>query len=184
MPKTIFPARLTKKPMNPRAINANKMKLNIELTEKSRKGAVTILNALLADEFVLGARTRNCHWNVTGPHFHDLHKLFESQYDALDEILDDVAERARALGGHAVGTLTEFLKLARLKEQPGEYPQAPQMTAELLAGHEAVIRQLRADVGACEKKFGDAGTTDFLTGLMEQHEKMAWMLRAVLEEKN
>ncbi len=56
------------------------MKLNIELTEKSRGGAVTTLNALLADEFVLGARTRNYHWNVTGPHFHDLHKLFGLQY--------------------------------------------------------------------------------------------------------
>jgi starvation-inducible DNA-binding protein len=160
------------------------IKLNIELTEKSRAGAVTILNAMLADEFVLGARARNCHWNVTGPHFHDLHKLFGSQYEALDETMDDVAERARALGGHAVGTLTEFLKLARLEEQPGKYPNASQMTAELLAGHEAVIRQLRADALACGEKFGDAGTADFLTGLMEQHEKMAWMLPAVLEEAN
>lgn len=160
------------------------MKLNIQLTEKSRGGAVAILNALLADEFVLGARTRNCHWNVTGPHFHDLHKLFGSQYEALDETMDDVAERARSLGGHAVGTLAEFLKLARLKEQPGNYPNASKMTAELLAGHEAVIRQLRTDVVACGDKIGDAGTADFLTGLMEQHEKMAWMLRAVLEEKN
>jgi starvation-inducible DNA-binding protein len=160
------------------------MKLNIELTEKSREGAVTMLNALLADDFVLGTRTRNCHWNVTGPHFHDLHKLFASQYDALDEIMDDVAERARALGGHAVGTLSELLALARLKERPGKYPSASHMTAELLTGHEAVIRQLRADVIACDEKLADAGTTDFLTGLMEQHEKMAWMLRAVLEEKN
>lgn len=160
------------------------MKPNIELTERNGNGVVKILNTLLADEFVLGTRTRNCHWNVTGPHFHDLHKLFESQYDALDEVLDDVAERARSLGGHAVGTLTEFLKLARLKEQPGEYPPAPEMTAELLAGHEAVIRQLRADLEACAKKFGDAGTADLLTGLMEQHEKMAWMLRAALEGKH
>jgi len=160
------------------------MKLNIKLTEKSRGYAVAILNALLADEFVLGARTRNCHWNVTGPHFHDLHKLFGSQYEALDATIDDVAERARSLGGHAVGTLTEFLKLARLKEQPGKYPNARQMTAELLADHEAVIRRLRSDLVACGDEFADAGTTDFLTGLMEQHEKMAWMLRAVLEEKN
>jgi len=120
------------------------MKLNIELTEKSRGDAVTMRNALLADEFVLGARTRNCHWNVTGRDFHDLHELFGSQYDALDETMDDVAERARALGGHAVGTLTEFLQLARLKEKPGKYPNTSRMTAELLAGHKAVIRQLRA----------------------------------------
>jgi starvation-inducible DNA-binding protein len=96
------------------------MKLNIKLKDNHREGVVEILNALLADEFVLGTKTRNCHWNVTGPHFHDLHKFFDAQYEELDAILDNVAERARALGGHAVGTLAEFLKLARLQEQPGK----------------------------------------------------------------
>ena len=74
------------------------MKPNIDLAEKSRGSAVRILNRLLADEVVLGTKTRNYHWNVTGPHFHDLHKLFGSQYDALDGIMDEMAERARALG--------------------------------------------------------------------------------------
>jgi len=157
------------------------MKPNIELTKENCKGVVKMLNALLADEFVLRTKTRNCHWNVTGPHFHDLHKVFGSQYDALDEMMDNLAERARALGGQAVGTLTGLLKLARLKEPPGKFPNTPQMTADLLADQETVIRQLRADVAVCGEKFGDAGTTDFLTRLMEQHEKMAGMLRAVLE---
>jgi starvation-inducible DNA-binding protein len=58
------------------------------------------------------------------------------------------------------------------------------MTAELLTGHGAVTRQLRAGGVACDEEPGDAGTTDFLAGLMEQHENVAWMLRAVLEEKN
>ena len=158
------------------------MKPNIDITEKSRGSAATILNRLLADEVILGAKARNCHWNVTGPHFHELHELLGSQYDALDGIMDEMAERARALGGHAVGTLTEFLNLARLKEQPGKYPNGSQMTMQLLTGHEALIRQLRADVELCERKLGDAGTTDFLTGVMEQHEKMAWMLRSNLED--
>jgi starvation-inducible DNA-binding protein len=160
------------------------MKLNIKLKDSHREGVVAILNTLLADEFVLGTKTRNCHWNVTGPHFHDLHKFFDAQYEELDEILDGVAERARALGGHAVGTLAEFLKLARLQEQLGKYPNAQEMTAELLSDHETVIRQLRGDLEKCAKKFDDAGTADFLTGLMERHEKMAWMLRAILQGKN
>jgi starvation-inducible DNA-binding protein len=159
------------------------VKPNIQLTEKNRKAVVRIINTLLADEFILATQTRNGHWNVTGPRFHDLHTLFASQYEILDTILDDVAERTRALGGHALGTATEFLKLARLREQPGELPRAAQMTAALLASHEVVIRQLREDLVTCAQKHGDAGTADFLTGLMEQHEKMAWMLRAVLEGK-
>lgn len=160
------------------------MKLSIKLKDNHREGVVEILNTLLADEFVLATKTRNYHWNVAGPHFHDLHKFFDAQYEELDAVLDEVAERARALGGHAVGTLAEFLKLARFKEQPGKYPNAQEMTTKLLECHEAVIRQLRGDLEKCANKFDDAGTTDFLTGLMEQHEKMAWMLRAVLEGKN
>jgi len=160
------------------------MKMNIKIKDNHLEGVVEILNTLLADEFVLSTKTRNCHWNVTGPHFHDLHKFFDAQYEELNAILDGMAERTRALGGHAVGTLAEFLRLARLQEQLGNYPNAPQMIAELRGDHETVIRQLRGDLEKCANKFGDAGTADFLTGLMEQHEKMAWMLRAVLEGKN
>jgi starvation-inducible DNA-binding protein len=101
----------------------------------------------------------------------------------LNEIVDDVAERARSLGGNALGTMTEFLQHTRLTEQVAYYPDARDMIANLLADHEALIRQLRVDLETCVEKYHDAGTNDFLTGLMEQHEKMAWMLRAFLEGK-
>ena len=54
------------------------------------------------------------------------------------------------------------------------------MLSDLLADHETIIRQLRADLAVTMDKHGDAGTSDFLTGVMEKHEKMAWMLRAFL----
>ena len=123
----------------------------------------------------------NYHWNVVGPQFNDLHKFFEAQYEALDAIIDEVAERARALGGRAVGTLAEFTKLARLKEYPGRLPSAREMLRDLLADHEALIRILRRDLDVAMARHGDAGSSDFLTGLTEQHEKMAWMLRSFLE---
>jgi starvation-inducible DNA-binding protein len=154
---------------------------NIGLLEEQREGVVAILNTLLADEYLLYTKTRNYHWNVVGPQFNDLHKFFEAQYNELNEIVDDVAERARALGGHACGTMAEFLKSTRLQEESGVYPEARQMIANLLADHEAVIGHLRIDLETCVERYHDAGTNDFLTGLMEQHEKMAWMLRAFLE---
>jgi starvation-inducible DNA-binding protein len=157
--------------------------LNIGLSEDRRKAVVKILNALLADEYVLYTKTRNYHWNVVGPQFNDLHKFFEAQYEAIDEVIDDVAERARALGGEAVATLGEFVRLARLSEHPGRYPAAREMLGNLLADHEAVIRTLRADLETAASRHGDAGTSDFLTGLMEKHEKMAWMLRAFVTGK-
>jgi starvation-inducible DNA-binding protein len=159
------------------------MSPNIGLLEEQREGVVAILNTLLADEYLLYTKTRNYHWNVVGPQFNDLHKFFEAQYNELNEIVDDVAERGRVLGGHALGTLTEFLTYTRLKEQTSYYPDAHDMIADLLADHEALIRHLRVDLETCAEQYHDAGTNDFLTGLMEQHEKMAWMLRAFLEGK-
>lgn len=157
------------------------MKISIGLSDKNRAGVVALLNRVLSDEFVLYTKTRNYHWNVTGTNFNELHKFFESQYEALEGIIDEVAERAKALGGNASGTLKEFLHETRLKEFPGETPSAEKRIANLLEDHESLIRGLREDLVACDEKYGDIGTNDFLTGLMERHEKMAWMLRAFLE---
>jgi starvation-inducible DNA-binding protein len=151
---------------------------NIDISDKDRKAVVEILNRLLSDEYVLLTKTRNYHWNVTGPQFNDLHKFFESQYDELNEFVDEIAERARQLGGRAFGTLAEFAKTARLTEQPGATPAAKDMLSSLLADHEAVIRGLRGDIGPVAEQHKDMGTSDFLTGLLEKHEKIAWMLRA------
>jgi len=155
-------------------------KTNIGLSDAQREAVVAVLAPLLADEYVLYTKTRYCHWNVSGPRFNDLHKFFEAQYDDLAEKVDEVAERIRSLGHLAPGSLAEFSRLARLNEQPGAKWSADQMCAALLADHEAVIRQLRDDLEAVAAE-GDAGTNDFLTGLMEDHEKMAWMLRSLAD---
>ena len=157
------------------------MAIDIGLTDPQRDGVGRILAALLADEYVLYTKTRNYHWNVVGPQFNDLHKFFEAQYEELDDAIDEVAERMRALGQPSPATLVEFKKLARVEEKPGERPSARAMLATLLADHEAVIRTLRGDLETAATQHHDAGTSDFLTGLMERHEKMAWMLRAFLE---
>ena len=155
------------------------MKPQIGISEKDREAVGRILNGILSDEFVLYIKTRKFHWNVTGPQFHDLHKFFEAQYEELDEIVDEVAERARSLGGTSFGTLTEFLKHTRLEENPGKNPNASKMITDSLHDHEAIIQNLREALAACAEKHGDMGTSDFLTGLMEKHEKTAWMLRAM-----
>lgn len=156
------------------------MKTNLGISDKNREGVVSILNGVLSDEYLLYTKTRNFHWNVTGLNFSELHKLFELQYNELNIIVDDTAERARSLGGHSLGTMTEFLKNSSLKESPGVYPNSKSMLAALLADHEAIIQKLRKNLSDCAEKYQDMGTSDFLTGLMEQHEKTAWMLRAYL----
>ncbi len=158
------------------------LKPQIGLSDAACSAVAALLNARLADVFVLYTKTRSYHWNVTGMHFQPLHEFFESQYDQLEEAMDEIAERVRQVGGFAAGTLAEFIELSALKEAPGSVPSAREMIANLLADHETVIRQLREDVDTTAEVHHDMGTSDFLTGLMEQHEKMAWMLRAFLEE--
>jgi starvation-inducible DNA-binding protein len=151
---------------------------HIGLTDTDRGAVSKLLQHLLADEVVLYTKTRNAHWNVTGPTFAQLHAFFEEQYDQLAEIIDNVAERIRMLGGHAAGSLAEYLRLTRLQEHPERCFTTQEHLSQLLADHETIIRQLRLDLEIAVTSHHDAGTSDFLTGLLGDHEKMAWMLRA------
>ncbi len=155
--------------------------IEIGLSPKEREGVIRILNVLLSDEYLLYTKTRKNHWNVVGASFMEMHKLFESHYEELDGFVDDIAERVRAIGGTAMGTMREFLDNTRLKEAPGKIPEAEGMIAVSLADHEHIIQSIRADLDTVQNKYHDAGTVDFLTGLLEKHEKTAWMLRAYLQ---
>lgn len=155
------------------------MKTNIGIPDKSRKEVAAILSTLLADEHVLYMKTRNAHWNVNGPDFHAMHLFFETLYKLLEEKIDEVAERIRSLNHDALGSFAEILKLTNLKEMGGAGHDSASFMEALLADHESIIRSLREDE-AKATKLGDDGTSDFLVGLMEEHEKMAWMLRASL----
>jgi starvation-inducible DNA-binding protein len=156
------------------------MNTSIGITEKNLKAVAKQLCRLLADEFVLYTKTRNAHWNVEGKDFHSMHVFFESQYGELEEIMDSVAERIRQLGHYAPATLKEFLELTQLTEKLGEKNDGQGFIKELTADHEGIIIFLRENINPFASEFKDAGTSDFITGLMEDHEKMAWMLRAHL----
>ncbi len=155
--------------------------LNIGLTDEQRQGVIKILNTDLADLYILLIKTKKYHWDVVGPQFRTLHQLWEEHYEALTVNIDAVAERVRALGGYPVGTAQGFLDLATLKEHPNDLPDANEMVRRLVSDHEQVIRNLRKDINQCSDDFHDEGTADFLTGLMEGHEEIAWMLRSFIE---
>lgn len=154
------------------------MNTNIGITEANRQQVVNQLVKLLADEFLLYTKTRNAHWNVEGPDFHSMHLFFESQYDELDEIMDSVAERIRTLGHYAPATLKSFLEHTHLTEYSERDNNSLGFIKELLEDHESIIEFLRGNIDAFANTYKDAGTSDYITGLMETHEKMAWMLRA------
>ncbi|MGF1542687.1 MAG: Dps family protein, partial [Pleurocapsa sp.] len=113
-----------------------------------------------------------------------LHTLWEEQYEALTTSIDATAERVRALGGYPLGTAAGFIEYSTIKEHPNDLPSANEMVDRLVQDHEQVIRNLREDIDRCGDEYHDEGTADFLTGLMEEHEEMAWMLRSFIEGEN
>ena len=157
------------------------MKTSIGISEANRKTVSEQLSKLLADEFVLYTKTLNAHWNLEGPDFHSVHLYFEQLYNESQEIVDSVAERIRQLGHYAPATLKDFLNLTHLTEQLKGGNKSPELIKNLLGDHESIIEFIRSNINEFNEAHKDAGTSDFVTGLMEKHEKTAWMLRAHLK---
>ncbi|GAB3918257.1 Dps family protein [Larkinella terrae] len=154
------------------------MKTSIGISTENREVVAHQLAKLLADEFVLYTKTLNAHWNLEGMDFHSVHLYFEELYTQSAEIVDEVAERIRQLGHYAPGTLKSFLQLTHLTEQDGGGNDSRSLIKKLLADHESIIEFIRGNIDEFADAHKDAGTSDYITGLMEKHEKIAWMLRA------
>lgn len=154
------------------------MKIDIGISSADRQAIAQGLGKLLADTFVLYLTTHNFHWNVTGPMFQTLHTMFMEQYTELWNALDEIAERIRALGHPAPGSMSDYLRLTRLEEVSG-VPRAEEMVKILVTGHEAVCKTAREIVPLVEAAH-DEPTLDLLTQRLQIHEKTAWMLRSLL----
>ncbi len=153
---------------------------DLGLSRKQRQGSIGAMNSALANASILTIKTKKFHWDVVGPQFMTLHKLWDEQYETLAEYADETAERIRSLGGFPIGTAQGFLKNTELKEHPGDVPNATEAVQLLLRDHEAIVRSLRQAIKRCDDEFEDSGTADFLTGMLKGHERMAWMLRSFL----
>lgn len=149
-------------------------------TEATRHQAVTAaLARVLADTYTLYLQTHNFHWNVTGPYFYSLHKMFEEQYQEMAAAVDEIAERIRALGQPAPGTYADFARIASVREVSGA-PEWSVMVRTLAENNDAVVRTLRAarEVAATA---GDEATVDLMVQRTQAHEKSAWMLRSTVD---
>lgn len=140
----------------------------------------SILTHVCADLFILSIKTQSFHWNVESAHFMSLHELFASQYESLQESLDLAAERIRALGGKAPGTLADFKNNTHLEESPADLP-AFEMIRTLAENHRSIASKLlewSEDVDECN----DRGTADMINSFILSHEKMAWILESHLSD--
>lgn len=154
--------------------------LNTDLDMNIRSEIAHELSKLLASNYTLYLKTQNFHWNVKGPFFQSLHTMFEEQYNELAIANDDIAERILALGFPAPATYAEFAKLSFIKE-PEANLKAVNMVAELIEGHQIMIKSIRAIIGKAGDQ-NDEATNDLLSPRLNAHEKTLWMLRTFLEE--
>ena len=115
---------------------------------------------------------------MEGIDFYDKHRFFEVQFEQLNEFIDDIAERIRILRHYTPASLSTFLKLTHLAEASRNNNDSIGFINELLLDHESIILNLRKNINRFANEFNDLGTSDFITSLMQEHEKMAWFLRA------
>lgn len=148
-----------------------------DLPKAVRTKVIALLNDGLADAVDLLTQVKQAHWNVKGPNFIGLHELFDKVYDAVEESVDTIAERAVQLGGVAMGTARMAAKNSTIKEYPANIADGADHIAALsdrLAAFGKVIREAidQAD------DIGDADTADLFTGVSRSIDKYLWFIEA------
>lgn len=150
----------------------------IALSTDARAAIVDALNQSVAETAVTTMLAQNFHWNVTGMAFGPLHDLFQRIYEDHFVAQDDLAERIKALDGHAEGTLAGMLKRSKVAEHDG-HATDQEMIKTMMEAQEALASTL-AGCGEIAADAGDTITEDICIGRGQTHEKFAWMLRAHL----
>jgi starvation-inducible DNA-binding protein len=164
--------------MSTKTIVREETKTEVNLGIANRSAIAEALSCYLANSYTLYLKTQNFHWNVTGPHFHSLHVMFEGQYQDLAAAIDELAERLRALGYRAPASYTEFQKLSNIPEETRDI-KAEEMVKQLLSDNQAMSRMGRELIELTDKE-NDIATGDMIVARLEYHEKTAWMLRSFL----
>jgi starvation-inducible DNA-binding protein len=148
-----------------------------DLAIEVRTAIVELLNARLADTVDLYLQTKHAHWNIKGPNFIALHELFDKLAEGLEDNIDDLAERAVALGGVAEGTIGSIAKRTQLRGYPPNLRDGSAHIDALADGYAAVGKTVRRAIDDAGK-LGDADTSDLFTGVSRELDKNLWLLEA------
>jgi len=136
-----------------------------------------VLRELLADVFALYLKTKNFHWHMSGPHFRDYHLLLDEHGEQIFAMTDDIAERARKLGGTTLHSISDIARHQRLKDNNQEFVAPKDMLTELLADNEHLTRSLRAIHEICDG-YKDVATASLIENWIDQTERRSWFLSA------
>lgn len=156
------------------------MKKNTSKTAHKRS-LTAKLSGILCDEYILLTKTKNAHLNLQETDFQDNYAFFEAQSNEIDLIIEHIEKRVHALGHYADVMLKAFLKVMRFNKKKKKINDRTGYLNELLCDHENLITVLKSNTPLLETASQDNKTEDFVTILMESHEKMVWFLRSYLK---
>jgi starvation-inducible DNA-binding protein len=140
------------------------------------------LRKLLADVFALYVKTKNFHWHMRGRHFRDYHLLLDEHATQIFAMTDDIAERARKIGGTTIRSIGDIAKHQRLRDNNAEGVEPLDMLAELRADNQGLTRALRAAHELCDKH-NDVATTSLIENWIDETERRAWFLSEVAADR-
>jgi starvation-inducible DNA-binding protein len=152
-------------------------------TDLNREGVAEItteLRRLLADAFALYVKTKNFHWHMAGQHFRDYHLLLDEHADQIFAMTDDIAERARKIGGTTLRSISDISRHQRLQDNNDESVAPKEMLAELNTDNQALTRYFRSAHEVCEK-YNDVATASLIEVWIDQTERRTWFLSEIVQ---
>ena len=152
-----------------------------DLSDKAVHEISEALRVLLADVFALYLKTKNFHWHIGGTHFRDYHLLLDEQAAELFAMTDDIAERARKLGGTTIHSIGEISRHQRIRDNDQEFFGPKEMLSELCGNNQELTRFLRSAHEICDEH-NDVATASLIEGWIDQAERRTWFLSQTVRD--
>ena len=146
-----------------------------DLGANATKDISAALTGLLADTFALYLKTKNFHWHMSGPHFRDYHLMLDEQGEQIFAMTDDIAERARKLGGTTLRSIGHIARLQRIPDNDADYVTPKDMLAELGSDNRQLLGFL-CSTHAVAEEHNDVATTSVIEVWIDETERRAWFL--------
>ena len=156
-------------------VEADRLNTPTDLSPEATKQISEGLTVLLSDLFALYLKTKNFHWHVSGPNFRDYHLMLDEQSEQIFAITDDVAERARKIGGTTLRSLGQAHGMSRIRDNDAEYVNPLDMLAELRDDNKALTANMR-ELHEVTDEHNDVSTTSMLEEWIDQSERRTWFL--------
>lgn len=155
--------------------STSQLTLDNDLTPQAVSSISEQLTTLLADVFALYLKTKNFHWHMTGHHFRDYHLLLDSHAEQLFDITDEIAERARKIGGSTIRSIGEIARRQRIADNDVDGVEPLAMLRELLADNKVLAANMLALHGICDDA-RDVATASLLENWIDQSQNRSWFL--------